>query len=176
MTEVVRGFQEQDLAGLGDDTTALIDPAVAATSGRLVKNPTVVDRSTWPKVGDDADVNGDGRRDDASPDPTRESIRVNFRRADVYAVGGEPASGARVERTRAIDATRRQVLVPAAGREVLAADNADASADYRVLLRLGWDPAALLGLGGSRAEPRRDFEYAWTPSEGRRVSARPARF
>ncbi|WP_157736025.1 hypothetical protein [Granulosicoccus antarcticus] len=164
VTGTVEGHQEQNLGGLDAATKALVEPVDAEASARLIKDPDVVDRSTWSK-----DADGNGLRNNAAPDPSLENIRINYRRVDIYAVGGTPTPDAIVETTGALAPTRRQVLVPAAGRDVLPADNDDANADYRVLLKLGWDRPRFSGwedIVPNLAE----FEYAWTPSSADGVS------
>ncbi|MCF3974661.1 hypothetical protein [Paracoccus salsus] len=159
----VEGHQEQSLGGLDAATRALIEPDDAEASARLIMDVDVVDRSAWPRNPD-----GTGIRS-SPPDPTREGVRERFRRVDIYAVGGSSAPEARRETSGAVAPTRRQVLVPATGREVLPADNADARADYRVLLKLGWDRPRFSGwedIVPNLAE----FEYAWTPSPADGIS------
>lgn len=157
VTEAVEGHQEQGLGALDAATRDLIEPDEAEASGRLIKDPSIVDRSSWPKDGA-----GNGLRS-SPPDPLREEIRVGYRRVDIYAVGGTSSENARRETSSAVAPTRRLILVPAPGRDVLPADNDDARADYRVLLKLGWDRPRFSGwedIVPNLAE----FEYAWTPS------------
>ena len=97
-------------------------------------------------------------------DPGREGIRTLFRRADVFALGGDPLEGAQRSASSITDPDTRRALVPSAGRAVAPSDNADARADYRVKMVFAWDRPRWSGwrdLVPNMAE----IEYAWSPSE-----------
>lgn len=163
------GHQEQDLSGLDGPSQDLIetlidvngDPVEAETSGRLINLLGL--SLDWPKRPD-----GSGDRS-TPPDPQREMTRERFRRVDIYAVGSTASGSSHLTRENAIEPTRRQILVPAAGRDVLPADNDAAKADYRVLLKLGWDRPRFSGW--EDAVPNlAEFEYAWTPAPADGIS------
>ncbi|TYO85380.1 hypothetical protein [Oceanicella actignis] len=156
-------LQEQDLSALPADARALIEPDAAERSGRLVMDPAIVDRSTWPRNPDGTGVRAN------PPDVSRENVRKQYRRADIIAVGGVAASAARARADAGAAPTQRLILVPAADRTPAPADNDAARADCRVMLKLGWDRARFSGwkdLVPNLAE----FEYAWTPAPDDGVS------
>ena len=148
-TSLIDAFQEQNLSGLSNAAKELIEPDEAETSGRLINLLGLSDG--WPNARSNP------------PDPVREDTRVKYRRVDIYAVLGTSNSDSRSTTTAAITPTRRQVLVPANGRDVLPADNEATRADYRVLIKLGWDRTRFSGW--EDAVPNlAEFEYAWTPA------------
>ncbi|HGG03900.1 MAG TPA: hypothetical protein ENK28_00430, partial [Aliiroseovarius sp.] len=163
---------EQSINGLLAGSAHLIDPDLAddtspigpdspAHPGRYIE--VAEDRSTWPKTS-----TGEGRRENP-PNDAVENIRKQYRRADIYAVGGVAQGDAVVTISKALDPTRRRVLVPASGRAVIPSDNDNSKADYRVKLVVAWDRARFTGwtdIIPNLAE----FEYAWTPSPADNIS------
>ena len=72
-------------------------------------------------------------------DAAHESLRIPYRRADVYAIDGTPMGDVVHETRQAIDPTRRRVLVPDGDRTPLTAQNPAPQSDYQVKLVLAWD-------------------------------------
>ncbi|WP_062517081.1 hypothetical protein [Demequina gelatinilytica] len=109
----------------------------------------LVDRSAWPSG-----------RDTAGPS---EPVRAEFRRVDVYAVGGTPAASAEVKE---VDDGRspalRRMLVPGETATPVPAIASTPASDYRVRLMVAWDKPS--GDGWRDLIPSKaEFEYAWSP-------------
>lgn len=156
VTGAVHSFGEQTAHSLSTDEAALVTPDIEEDQGRLINLNDTSD--TWP-----TDSNGNGLRT-TPPDPTREAVRVQYRRADIYAVGGTPTADAGRPDRDAVDPTRRRVLVPAAGRDIAPADNDNAKADYRVKLLAGWDRPRFTG-ARDLIPNLAEIEVAWTPDD-----------
>lgn len=157
------GEQSAGMNTLSVDQIALIDrydpplpTGEANDQGRYIFIEQ--DTSTWPQH---SNPTRRGERDAA-----HESLRIPYRRADVYAIDGTPMGDVVHETRQAIDPTRRRVLVPDGDRTPLTAQNPAPQSDYRVKLVLAWDRARFSGwkdIVPNLAE----FEYVWTnPAEG----------
>jgi hypothetical protein len=152
----VRAVGEQTISTLWPGAAALIEPDVAESPGRLINQLGV--SASWPK-----NSQNNGIRTDP-PDATREEVREQYRRADIYAVGGTAQGSSSKSTSEAISPSRRRVLVPAEDRATAPADNDNANADYRVKILLGWDRPRFSGV--SDLIPNlAELEYAWTPSD-----------
>ncbi len=118
-------------------------------NGRLIE--VREDRSGWPA---DHDV-----------DHAVEKTRVQYRRVDIYAVGGTPGDDSvRAEKEPARDPTYRRSLVPANGRVLVPTHAPDPRFDYRVRLLLGWDKPTADGF--DKAVPNLgELDIVWTPAE-----------
>lgn len=129
---------------------AELSEAAAGTpaNGRLI-HTDIPASTTWADARDDA----------------HEAQRDDFRRIDIYAIGGTPAPGsARPDDNTAVGATLRRSLVPAAGRDPAAVPPGSPAMDYRVKLRIVWDSPTVSQL--SDAIPTlAEAEFAWTPQQ-----------
>lgn len=129
---------------------AELSEAAAGTpaSGRLI-HADIPASLTWADARDDA----------------HEAQRDDFRRVDIYAIGGTAAPGsARPDDSTTVGATLRRSLVPAAGRDPAAVPPGSPAMDYRVKLRIVWDSPTVSQL--SDAIPTlAEAEFAWTPQQ-----------
>jgi len=117
-------------------------------NGRLI-HADIPASLTWAEARDDA----------------HEAQRDDYRRVDIYAIGGTPAAGsARPDDSTTVGATLRRSLVPAAGRDPAAVPPGSPAMDYRVKLRIVWDSPTVSQL--SDAIPTlAEAEFAWTPQQ-----------
>jgi hypothetical protein len=130
--------------------TAELSEAASGTpaNGRLI-HADIPASLTWADARDDA----------------HEAQRDDFRRVDIYAIGGTAAPGsARPDDNATVGATLRRSLVPAAGRDPAAVPPGSPAMDYRVKLRIVWDSPTVSQL--SDAIPTlAEAEFAWTPQQ-----------
>jgi hypothetical protein len=129
---------------------AELSEAAAGTpaNGRLI-HTDIPASTTWADARDDA----------------HEAQRDDFRRVDIYAIGGTPAPGStRPDDNTTVGAALRRSLVPAAGRDPAAVPPGSPAMDYRVKLRIVWDSPTVSQL--SDAIPTlAEAEFAWTPQQ-----------
>ncbi|WP_156391916.1 MULTISPECIES: hypothetical protein [unclassified Roseateles] len=94
-----------------------------------------------------------------------EPQRDDFRRIDIYAIGGTAGAGSeRPDDNATVGPTLRRSLVPAAGRDPAAVPPGSPAMDYRVKLRIVWDSPTVSQL--SDAIPTlAEAEFAWTPQQ-----------
>ncbi len=91
-----------------------------------------------------------------------EATRVPYRRVDIYAVGGTPASSATLPTDDAVSATLRRALVPASGADPAPVTPGSPSLDYRVKLRIAWNSPTVSDLRDA-IPTLAEAEFAWTP-------------
>lgn len=107
-----------------------------------------------------ASLGWDDARDDA-----HEAQRDDFRRVDIYAIGGTPAAGsARPDDSATVGASLRRSLVPAPGRDPAAVPPGSPGMDYRVKLRIVWDSPTVSRLADA-IPTLAEAEFAWTPQQ-----------
>lgn len=107
-----------------------------------------------------ASLSWDDRRDDA-----HEGQRDDFRRVDIYAIGGTAAAGsARPDDSATVGASLRRSLVPAPGRDPAAVPPGSPDMDYRVKLRIVWDSPTVSRLADA-IPTLAEAEFAWTPQQ-----------
>lgn len=100
------------------------------------------------------------RRDD-----DHETQRDDFRRVDIYTIGGTPAAGsARPDDSTTVGASLRRSLVPALGRDPAAVPPGSPAMDYRVKLRIVWDSPTVSRLADA-IPTLAEAEFAWTPQQ-----------
>ncbi|MEP2234723.1 MAG: hypothetical protein ABJM58_03700 [Alteripontixanthobacter sp.] len=151
----IQAIGEQSIVSLLPGAAALIEPDIDEQSHRLIDaNGT---SAPWPKDGND-----NGLRT-APPDPSRESERLKYRRADIYAIGGTSAPQ-QISPSLVTEPDRRRILVPSTGRKTAPSANGNAKADYRLKAVIGWDRARFTGWG-DMVPNIAEVEYAWTPSD-----------
>ncbi|MBK6958456.1 MAG: hypothetical protein IPH22_08850 [Nitrosomonas sp.] len=116
-----------------------------------VTGDPLTDRSGWSASHDSRNI--------------AETTRIQFRRADIYAVGGTPTGAAirqKLSPGRAPDL--RRMMMPGETADPVPAITSTPEMDYRVKLLVGWDKPTSEGwsdLIPSKAE----FEFAWTPQD-----------
>ena len=124
-----------------------------STHGRLI-HAEYPDSTTWP----DARYVGGVLSD-------HEGVRDDYRRVDIYAVGGTPAPGtALVTDETAVGAALRRSLVPASGRDPAPVTAGSPALDYRVKLRIVWDSPTVSELKDA-IPTLAEAEFAWTPQQ-----------
>ncbi len=102
-----------------------------------------------------------------SHDPSNiaETTRIQFRRADIYAIGGTPTAAAErkvLNPGRAPDL--RRMMMPGETADPIPAVTSTPEMDYRVKLLVGWDKPT--GEGWSDLIPSKaEFEFAWSPQD-----------
>lgn len=96
---------------------------------------------------------------------SHEAQRDDFRRVDIYAIGGTAGAGSeRPDDSTTVGPALRRSLVPAAGRDPAAVPPGSPAMDYRVKLRIVWDSPTVSQL--SDAIPTlAEAEFAWTPQQ-----------
>jgi len=116
-----------------------------------VSGAPLTNRSGWPTTHDTAHA--------------AETVRMGFRRVDVYAVGGTPTAAAAhqpVAAGRAPDL--RRILMPGENADPVPAESSTPAIDYRVKLLAGWDKPT--GDGWHDLIPSKaEFEFAWSPDD-----------
>lgn len=103
------------------------------------------------------------------PQPTpghpSETIRGQYRRVDVIAVGGTPTTASeRPDDTRTTGAQLRRSYVPAPGRAPAPAEVGTPGTDYRVKLRIVWD-SPTVATWYDAVPTLAEAELVWTPTE-----------
>lgn len=94
-----------------------------------------------------------------------EAIRESYRRVDIYAVGGTPTDDAALKSDEVLTgAALRRSLVPASGREVVAAPSGSPKIDFKVKLRIVWDSPTVSELKDA-IPTLAEAEFSWTPTE-----------
>lgn len=92
-----------------------------------------------------------------------EPLRDDYRRVDIYAVGGAPTpETALVTDEPTMGAKLIRSLVPAPGRDPAPVTAGSPSIDYRVRLRIGWDSPTVSQLKDA-IPTLAEAEFAWTP-------------
>ncbi|MBL8702082.1 MAG: hypothetical protein JNK67_27105 [Alphaproteobacteria bacterium] len=95
---------------------------------------------------------------------SHESVRETYRRVDIYAVGGTPTADTAIKDDEALTgAALRRSLVPAAGRDVVAAPSGSPKLDYMVKLRIVWDSPTVSELRDA-IPTLAEAEFSWTPT------------
>ncbi len=116
-----------------------------------VTGDPLTDRTGWPTQ--------------QKTDHGSEAVRATFRRVDVYAVGGVPATTAvsqPLDPARAADL--RRMLMPGVSADPQPAVTSTPAMDYRVKLLVGWDKPT--GEGWNDLIPSKaEFEFAWSPQD-----------
>ncbi|MFN4059800.1 MAG: hypothetical protein ACK4IA_03495 [Paracoccus hibiscisoli] len=143
---------EQD--GPPSDAATDMLTAQEAAADRLIRahdgTRPLVDRTGWPD-----------RRDTAHES---EETRRQFRRVDIYAVGGTPAAGATPEPLASARQPHwRRMLMPGPAAQPAPVPPLSPKDDTRMRLLVAWDKPTGEGLRDlipSKAE----FEYAWSPT------------
>lgn len=126
------------------------EAAVPPQNGRLILRDGT-NRSGWPPTQDTTHA--------------AEAIRRNYRRVDIYAIGGTPApASARADDSASVGPTLRRSLVPAAGRDPAAVPPGSPAMDYRVKLRIVWD-SPTVGQLSDAIPTLAEAEFAWTPQQ-----------
>jgi hypothetical protein len=148
-----RGEQTAAPAGSpsGSELDAFDDRASIELVGRLI-DTEVPDSLLWPESRYE-----DGQLSEHEP------VRDDYRRADIYAVGGTPApEAARPDDTATVGPALRRSLVPAAGRDPAPVTAGSPKIDYRVKLRIVWDSPTVSELKDA-IPTLAEAEFAWTP-------------
>ncbi len=121
--------------------------------GRLI-HAELPDSTSWPDA-----------RFEGGVLSSHEAVRESYRRVDIYAVGGAPAADAALKDDEALTgAALRRSLVPANGREVVAAPSRSPKLDYKVKLRIVWDSPTVSELKDA-IPTLAEAEVSWTPTE-----------
>ncbi len=123
------------------------EAVVAPSGGRLI-HVDVPDSVTWPDSRDDS----------------HEGVRDDYRRVDIYAVGGAPtAETALTSEEPTLGVTLRRSMVPANGRDPAAIPPGSPNIDFRVKLRVVWDSPTLSQFRDA-VPTLAEAEFAWTPA------------
>ncbi len=134
-------------------TDSPLTPAERGPARLIRKEVPAATRQSWPGFHDTSHA--------------AEKIREQYRRASIYAIGGEPSNpgDAIVETLSPGRApTSRWVFLPGERNVPEPSINPAPRSDYRVMLRAGWDKPTSQGWGDlipSKAE----FEIGWRPGE-----------
>ncbi len=122
--------------------------AVSTPSGGRLIHDNRPDSLTWPDERDDQ----------------REGARDDYRRVDIYAVGGTPtADTALTSEEPTLGVTLRRSMVPANGRTPAAIPPGSPNIDFRVKLRVVWDSPTVSELRDA-IPTLAEAEFAWTPA------------
>ncbi len=98
-------------------------------------------------------------------DDAHEAQRDDFRRVDIYAIGGTAAPESVLPDDNAtVGPTLRRSLVPAPGRDPAAVPPGSPAMDYRVKLRIVWDSPTVSKLADA-IPTLAEAEFAWTPQQ-----------
>ncbi len=92
-----------------------------------------------------------------------EPVRDDYRRVDIWAVGGTPAAGTAQPTDGAVAPALRRSLVPAGGRDPAPVTPGSPSLDYRVRLRIVWDSPTVSDIRDA-IPTLAEAEFAWTPT------------
>lgn len=147
-----RGEQSAVPAG-SPNVSGLPDAAAMSLVGRLI-HTELPESLGWP----------DARYDSPGVLSPHEPVRDDYRRVDIWAVGGTPAPEATLPSdTAALGAALRRSLVPASGRDPAPVTAGSPAIDYRVKLRIVWDSPTVSELKDA-IPTLAEAEFAWTPT------------
>ena len=143
--------QDDEIALKDAERSSSADNDDSSGAGWLIKNYKDKNEVDWPDFRDEAH--------DA------EDVRETFRRADIYAVGGEPEPDTVLtygDPTPLKD--KRTALVPAMDRTPAPVPSGGPAMDYRVKLLAVWDSPTVTSLRDA-IPTKAEAEFAWTPQD-----------